>query len=343
MPGRPRFSRLFSPFRPVLALSRRLPWNYVGYLFLFTATFLVLLAGGGFLFEKLNLAHLRDIDASAKVVSAAIILVGSLAASLMTLLGLMMKDAIDHRTLQFKELTEAQRVQEAKAAEERLRMDTCIKAVELMGPIDHQDSFTLRRAGALMALTALGQTEFALGLLNEVWRRESVPAPTAVLLIDKALQSSDPNLQNGGAAVLRKNAHRLLSEDKNDFDWPTVQIHGLSLEAASWMLEALIKCLLTQPIKEWQSEPLNKALLYAVEYMSLVDIGGPAAETSRILATWIISQVDIDNPSIESYREIQEKANALVARGPTLATEGGEMPILLDQLRAWADAPIRGE
>jgi len=319
------------------------PWRYAVLLICFTILFFLLLAGGLWLVNHFGFVEIQKVDDSTRILAAIIALAGSLAGSLATLLGLLLKDAMDHRTLQLKELTEAQRAQEARAAEERLRMDTCVKAVELMGPIDDGSSADLRRAGALMALNSLGQTEFALGLLDEVWSQNSVPPTTAVLLIENALASIDPSLQNGAAATLRKHAERLLTSD-GGFVWPkAVAVDKLCLQAASWTLEALIRCLLARERDHWPAEPINDALVLAVQFMSHSGTRSPAAQAANVISTWVLSRIERDDPSAAFYAQVLQTADSIISEGPTFATQGGSMPILLDSLRSWASTPTGRE
>lgn len=101
-------------------------------------------------------------DAAAKVVVAVLALFGSLFATTVTLIGLMLKRSFDARTLILQ--TEA---------EERLKLDTAIKAVELFksaaGAASPSES-----AGALFALVRLGQFHFALALLEELWPKDLI-------------------------------------------------------------------------------------------------------------------------------------------------------------------------
>lgn len=124
---------------------------------------LIALLYGGVLTDlwRAGLLELDDSKSDARVVAAALTLVGALIAASLTLVGVLLKHSLDERNLQLADDTNA-----------RLRLEASIKAVELLTVADGQPASQTRQAGALFVLANLGQVELALTLLSEISRRQ---------------------------------------------------------------------------------------------------------------------------------------------------------------------------
>jgi hypothetical protein len=195
-----------------------------------------------------GLLNFSGTQAAANVLVAVLALVGTLFGTIVTLVGLMLKRSLDARTL----------VLQAEA-EARLNLDTAIKAVELFksasGSASPEES-----AGALFALTRLGQTHFALALLQELWPKGKVESPSAVWVINSCLQSTDVGAADRAATILQENARRLPDGREGkcwpadyDLEWP----RGISFFARYCMLQARIEALLAKPFDYWNRDILS--------------------------------------------------------------------------------------
>jgi hypothetical protein len=112
-----------------------------------------------------------------------------------------------------------QRLDEERLREqERLRLDAAMQAGTLLASPDQPAS----AASGLLALTQLGQANLAVALLVDLWsaERSQVSTETAILVIDAALRSEQPNAQLVGAELLCRNATRLNS--CQSLHWPSV-------------------------------------------------------------------------------------------------------------------------
>jgi hypothetical protein len=111
-----------------------------------------------------------------------------------------------------------QRLGEERLREqERLRLDAAMQAGTLLATPNQPAS----AASGLLALTQLGQADLAVALLVDLWsaERNQVSTETAILVIDAALRSEQPNAQLVGAELLCRNSTRLNS--CQSLHWPS--------------------------------------------------------------------------------------------------------------------------
>jgi hypothetical protein len=104
-----------------------------------------------------------------------------------------------------------------RQANKQLRLDAAMQAGTLLATPSQPAS----AASGLLALTELGRTDLAVALLVDLWsaERHEVSTETAILVINAALKSKDPNAQLVGAELLCRNATRLNS--CQSLHWPS--------------------------------------------------------------------------------------------------------------------------
>ncbi len=200
----------------------------------------------------------RPADADG-LVAAVVTLVGALLAATVTVLGVLAKSSIDKRN------------------QDRLHVDTAIRAIGLLSTPDGKPAPTTQVGGALLALADLDRLDLALALLQQTWPEGDVPLTAAVLVLDRAFTSGDPFLQHRASVVIRMHAD-LLRPSAGPIMWPD------SL-AASWNsvkerisrqnnLEALVCALTSHPGIEWSTEELGHIVIL---FLAIED-HDPAAE-----------------------------------------------------------------
>lgn len=133
-----------------------------------------------------------------KLIAAVLALVGTVLAGALTFIGLLLRLAQQERNEDLRD-----------EAEKRLKMEAAIRGVGLLSSPATRVAPKAQKAGALLALAKLGQIDFALSLLDELWRKDEVETSTAVWLINQSLKSDDLNTQNDGAEILDSYATRL--------------------------------------------------------------------------------------------------------------------------------------
>jgi hypothetical protein len=196
--------------------------------------------------------NFSETASAAQILVAVLALVGTMLSTTVTLIGLMLKRSLDARTLVLQ--TEA---------EERLKLDTAIKAVELFKSAAGSAS-QAESAGALFALSRLGQFHFALALLQELWPKDRINSPSATWVINSCLQSKDFNAVELAATVLLENAAKL-PDGRGSKSWPVNYDwkvpNEMSLFVRRVLLMARIKSLLSQPFDYWDRSTLNSDIL----------------------------------------------------------------------------------
>jgi hypothetical protein len=202
------------------------------------------------------LGQLEVFDAStpksnARIVAAAIGLVGVLVTASLTFIGVVLRHSIDLRT-----------AQQADETEKRLRLETSIRAVELVSPQEGTATQT-RRAGALFVLVNQNELDFAYALLSEMWIDEQISPSAATWVVNRLLLSGDPLLQEGAAVELDLNSHTLASSES--FYFPDSMLlswsNDLPTPARESILSAFVRMILSKPRDEWATEDLNTCVV----------------------------------------------------------------------------------
>lgn len=194
---------------------------------------------------------------AAKALAAVLTLLGTTFATTVTLVGLLLKRSFDARNLVLK--TEA---------EERLKLDTAIKAVELFKSASGSAS-PAESAGALFALVRLGEFHFALRLLEQLWPKGTVESPSALWVINNSLHSTETGVPELAALVLSVNSGRLLNNQGGKW-WPSdyefESPAELSYMVQKDMLQARIKSLLSAKFNYWSRNDTNVDIVALVNY-----------------------------------------------------------------------------
>ena len=169
--------------------------------------------------ELIALIDYGNPESTAKTISAVIAVVGVVFTGTVSFIGMEVKRSLDERRLSLDREAEERRSFEAERnmqlkeqAEARLRLDSAINAVELFKNATGEGS-QAERAGALFALTRLGESDFALHLLDRLWQDGEVDRETALWVINECLEEDSERTQALAATILRSNATKLPSKD----------------------------------------------------------------------------------------------------------------------------------
>jgi hypothetical protein len=197
--------------------------------------------------------HKKVTAGNAKVYAAVLGLVGGLFATAFTFLAALLKYSIDVRTLG-----------QAHETERRLRLETSIRAVELLTE-EGKKALPTRQAGALFVLGSLDQLEFALPLLGEIWPENDISPAAAVWVVNRALLSDDPQLQDDAALALLANARSLALQSSACFEWPPCISFKWKTEidvgAREKLLDALIEVLASKSKADWDPDCVSSLLV----------------------------------------------------------------------------------
>lgn len=226
-----------------------------------------LLAGGAavFVLVLLLIWHLGTSAQSAPAQSqnaltvAIIGLIGTLFTGAITFAGVVLKDAVDRRSAMLQ-----------ADAENRLRMETALKAIELITKGDAEGAPAQEsREAAVMVISSLDQHDLALALAEKFLSNGKISPQSFVQVASQCLDQRDDSLDlRAGAALLRH--HEKLAVGPENLEFPLnycFKWHGQSpFNAKHDMLEALIRVLLSKPSEYWDINIVNGVIytLYVV-------------------------------------------------------------------------------
>ncbi len=252
-------------------------------------------------------------DNPEKVIVAMIGLVGIALTSSVTILGLIFKKSIDEKNIRLQ-----------LESEKRFRMDTALRAIELMHPeIEDVANLQEKREGALITISTLKEHVLSMNLLSSLWEQGKVSRGVAIHIIDQGLCANDRLVQINAASLLNDNSDKLTDGDGN-FSFPdSVYLkwnNNLAARAKDSVFTALIKCMLSQDKEYWKNHSLNQFLYCMYKIMedgshSRVQ-GGAALCTQKLINIVAEGKLESgfcppDRNSIH-YKELLEKANKIL-------------------------------
>jgi len=181
-------------------------------------TYAIIAIGVGFggLVWIMNGLGLFDVDGTepnANVVAAALALVGAYLGGALSVVGIVIKGALDEQT-ERRLILEAQRNADLKAQEERrLTIEAATSALQLCGTSSGNPTQPVQREGALYLLTSLDQHQLAVELVSSLISRNEVSASAASMVLDAALRRGTDETEISAVNVVYANAAKFLSEE----------------------------------------------------------------------------------------------------------------------------------
>lgn len=262
--------------------------------------------------------------------NATVAALAALATTTVALLGLLVRRSFD------------------KAAENRLRMETTIRAVELLSTADGKDAPKTQQAAALFALEELDQLEFALILLQQIWAADGITTTGALWLIDRGLTAKGPKapeLQELAAEILGKNPEKLLDSDGGlefpnsvAFQWNL----DLNTRTRSAVLVVLLKALLERPRSLWSGRCLDGVL--TMLYVVMVEDPEPRLRRDAALALEILLRLPDRGGGIflpagrpKLYHDLRREVKQYLERD-TSEYRTRQVRQLLEELERWLEA-----
>lgn len=202
---------------------------------------------------RLDVFDPKTTATNGQVLAAAFALIGSLVAASFTFIGVLLKYSIDART-----------VQQADETEKRLRLETCIRAVELLTE-DGKPATQNRQSGALFVLVNLDQLDFAYALLGQMWASGDVSDGAAAWVLNQILLRGGSYLQISAASLLLTNAEKLVEHD-DDLQFPDCAYIAwddeLPNNARENLLSALLEAVLSKPFGTWSEGSLFSFIIH---------------------------------------------------------------------------------
>ena len=194
-------------------------------------------------------------DPSAKIVTSVLLLIGTFMTAVVSVVGILIKYAIDRQAEARlnAEMLRTHAIQ--RDAEERLKLEASIRALELLADPTVSSSGTLRRNGVLITLSSLGQHSLAVALLQSILEHGEGNVPAAAEVLDRALRSEEPVLIAKTDKLLGMWAHYFISD--TGYDLPSalwdgqVQLPAFARESIPLIVG---KVLLARPLSTWLSD-----------------------------------------------------------------------------------------
>ncbi len=192
-------------------------------------------------------------EQSAKTVSATLMFAGAFVAAVVSIFGILIKHSIDVRAETRQQLEADRNDALAREAEERLKLDTVVRTIQLFGN-ENAPALPVQRAGALLALCSMKQHELALALAADLLVRSDLEPATAAAVINHAALNAPSHVKVIAGDLFFEHAHKLLTpvsyEAPNCFFHA---LHTLPFPVRQCAVLGFVKLLLARPLAEWRS------------------------------------------------------------------------------------------
>lgn len=197
---------------------------------------------------------------------AVLVFIAALAGTLVSAIGLILKQQTEARLAAEREHNEHRLAQEHDDQQERLKLDAAMRAGELVAS---KGPSPAAAASGLLALTQLGQSDLAVALLVDLWSRghAGVSNEIAIQVIDKALRSGSQAAQSIAAELLCLHSADL--DASQSLQWPSAidgcGISNLKPRPKLLLVEALIRMTVGNlPGETGAEKPATQASVRAV-------------------------------------------------------------------------------
>jgi hypothetical protein len=255
--------------------NRWLPWVGSGFAAIFVMGVSVALM------QRMGLFQVTPTDAGTKWIAASLALLGSVFTASVTLIGVMLKYAIDDRATTVARVEANRSYKLATEEAFRSRVDIALRAVDLLGE-NNADASNAQMGGSLLALSTLGEHELAIALLSQLWPQGQVASSTAEVVLMAAFSHGTFKVQKNAATLLFSNP-MLLSLDGNAHIWP--------FSDPTWPVDLpkRVRDILAETVAEWLLGTIGDGTgaaytAAAILYAALDD----SSEEVRTTAEWTL-------------------------------------------------------
>lgn len=271
------------------------------------------------------------------MLEAIVALIGTAITATIAYLGTRLNSSLERRNLVIQQ-----------EAEERLKLEAALKAVELINKAEkepQESGATLK--SALFVLKSLDQNDLALSIAEQIWLDNHLTTRFFIDFIDDAFLGEDEKLKGRAISAIRSNPKRFLT-DKNAFNYPdsiflTWDKKRLG-ENNFEVRESILDIAMSRPFKDWKSNCPNQFLYFL--YKSLDDENERLRFTS---ARYIIALIEgakmqmhrtFEPPDIKriSIEEIHHTASTIVSSfGEPYGRVLHDQYVRAEELRKWAE------
>jgi hypothetical protein len=217
------------------------PWLVGG------AAALAILLTAVFVMDRTGLFEPETNAPGAQRIAAALALVGAVLSAAVTLVGTVVKFAIDDRTARQAAIESDRNYRLAIEEGRRNRIELVIRAVDLLSE-NNANATKTQIGGAVLALVNLGEHAMAVSLLGQLWPADLATRQLAEMVVDEVFRTGSEDAQKHAAAVLYENAAKLA--DRETYYWPIPNLGWradlpedtrltLAVAAIRWMMSDL--------------------------------------------------------------------------------------------------------
>lgn len=268
-------------------------------------------------------------ESGAKIIVAALAVVGAFAGAVASIIGVILKFSIDQQTAALQ--TEA---------EQRLKLEAAVRALQLFSTSSGGLSPAIQRDGALFMLMSFAQHDLTLQLVGELLSKGEVSAGVAANIIDEAIRRADDDAKETAITVFHDNAARMVTQFGTDVPSALANwIPGLPDYVREWGAYALGRVMCARPLAEWTS---RKFLFNAYSVIAALSLAWIDEKTDRLKKDIgaILHQLLVAFP--ETNRLFHPRrvidANALRAETAQAAPTSVSAQDVVNELIQWAAA-----
>ena len=222
-------------------------------------------------------------NANVKIIATTIVLVSGIIGSLVTIIGIVLKNSIDQRNTNLK-----------VEAENRLKLEAGMQAISMLNTSAGTTVSLAQNAGVLFTLAYLKFSELAITMLGQMLPNGKIDANTAAWLINHVFElslkdSSLENLSIEASGLLNENYDKfLVAKDHYEFprclnlEWNT----KLPILARRNSAMALLRMVVKRPYKNWRNDSLNAiiaTLIFIWKYETDSEISGGVGKCLKIM------------------------------------------------------------
>jgi hypothetical protein len=177
---------------------------------------------------------------------ATVSLTGAFVTTLVTLVGIFVKQAADER------------------AETRLKLEAGISAIQLFAGPDGKPSLPTQRAGALLMLSSLGHHHLTLALGAVLLPSKELDAASAARIIGSAMEGGDESIRRYAVNLFVGQAPKLVTPTGFEAPEPILNgCEGYSSYVRLWAAVGIVRLLTSRELGTWREKypyPLNAAV-----------------------------------------------------------------------------------
>jgi hypothetical protein len=254
--------------------------------FIVVLLFSIFLAG----LWKTGLLSFSGTDPSAKIVVAALTLIGSFFAAVVALIGALLKYSIDQQAEGRMQLENQRNERLQKESEHRLKLEAAISAVQLLATNAGNPSPSIQRAGALFTLASLGQHGLTMALTSELLSNGQLEPSTAARLFNQALLGESEHGQHEAISILIDHAEKMLTPTGVEF--PQCLLYGvreLPEYVRGWTPIVLGTLMTARPVSDWRGHIYKvAAILAALAIVWIEEPEGHIKTDAGAILKWVL-------------------------------------------------------